>query len=236
MTKKSYPERVKWTIEADASFNAVKRALINEPILMAPNFNQPFVLQTDASQHGIAGILCQYDDNGLLHPVMYASRKLSSAESRYSLIERELLAIVWSLQHYSHIVFGQEITVQTDHQPLQYLDSLSEKNSRLTRWSLILQNFRLCWIQERLSQWKRWSYIKNGLWSVGKFVYIIFWISLFHSARMLSFLTLFVQGHRMTFKKKTESTKNFENTKLEYYDLVSSKDNECFYWMLTIIA
>ena len=143
MTRKSYPERVKWSIEADASFNSVKRALIDEPILMAPNFNQPFVLQTDASQHGIAGILCQYDANGLLHPVMYASRKLSFAESRYSSIERELLAIVWSLQHYSHIVFGQEITVQTDHQPLRYSDSLSEKNSRLTRWSLILQNFRL---------------------------------------------------------------------------------------------
>ena len=132
-------KRVKWSIEADASFNSVKTgALIDEPILMAPYFKQPFVLQTDASQHGIAGILCQYDNNGLLHPVMYASRKLSSAESRYSSIERELLAIIWSLQHYSHIVFGQEITVQTDHQSLRYLDSLSEKNSRLTRWSLIL--------------------------------------------------------------------------------------------------
>ena len=100
-------------------------------------------LQTDASLYGISGILCQEDDTKQLHPISYASRILSSAETRYSVIESELLAIVGSLGHYSHIIFGQEVKIQTDHQPLRYLESLTEKNARLTRWSLILQNYNI---------------------------------------------------------------------------------------------
>ena len=143
LTKKALPDRIKWSLNADIAFNTLKRKLSKEPVLMAPNFNKSFVLQTDASLYGISGILCQEDDTKQLHPISYASRILSSAETRYSVIERELLAIVWSLGHYSHIIFGQEVKIQTDHQPLRYLESLTEKNARLTRWSLILQNYNI---------------------------------------------------------------------------------------------
>ena len=143
LTKKALPDRIKWSLNADIAFNTLKRKLSKEPVLMAPNFNKSFVLQTDASLYGISGILCQEDDTKKLHPISYASRILSPAETRYSFIERELLAIVWSLGHYSHLIFGQEVKIQTDHQPLRYLDSLTEKNARLTRWSLILQNYNI---------------------------------------------------------------------------------------------
>jgi hypothetical protein len=143
LTKKSSSERIKWTLQADAAFNTLKRKLTSEPILMAPNFNKDFILQTDASLYGIGGVLCQQGEDEQIHPVMYASRVLSPAETRYSSIERELLAIVWCLEHFSHIIYGHNITIQTDHQPLRYLDSLTVKNSRLTRWSLALQNHKL---------------------------------------------------------------------------------------------
>jgi hypothetical protein len=104
LTKKALPDRIKWSLNADIAFNTLKRKLSKEPVLMAPNFNKSFVLQTDASLYGISGILCQEDDTKQLHPISYASRILSSAETRYSVIERELLAIVWSLGHYSHII------------------------------------------------------------------------------------------------------------------------------------
>ena len=123
LTKKALPDRIKWSLNADIAFNTLKRKLSKEPVLMAPNFHKSFVLQTDASLYGISGILCQEDDTKQLHPISYASRILSQAETRYSIIERELLAIVWSLGQYAHIMFGQEVKTQTDHQPLRYLES-----------------------------------------------------------------------------------------------------------------
>ena len=125
LTKKALPDRIKWSLNADIAINTLKRKLSKEPVLMAPNFNKSFVLQTDASLYGISGILCQEDDTKQLQTISYASRILSPAETRYSVIERELLAIVWSLGHYSHIIFGQEVKIQTDHQPLRYLESLT---------------------------------------------------------------------------------------------------------------
>ena len=153
LTKKALPDRIKWSLNADIAFNTLKRKLSKKNSIDGTEFQQVVCIATDASLYRISGILCQEDDTKQLHPISYASRILSPAEIRYSVIERELLAIVWSLGHYSHIIFGQEVKIQTDHQPLRYLESLTEKNARLTRWSLILQNYNISVVEYNFTNW-----------------------------------------------------------------------------------
>lgn len=75
----------------EAAFEDLKEALTCDPILRAPDFNRPFVLQTDASAQGIGAVLAQIFEDGE-RPVAYFSQKLLPA--RYTATEKECLALV----------------------------------------------------------------------------------------------------------------------------------------------
>jgi len=66
----------------------VKKAVCGEPLLFTPNFELPFVLQTNASNSGLGAPLAQ-EVEGVDRPVLYLSRKLEEREERYSTVERE---------------------------------------------------------------------------------------------------------------------------------------------------
>jgi phospholipid-translocating ATPase len=87
------------------------------------------------------GAVLLQEKEGLLHPVQYASKKLSQAQQRYSTVERECLAIVWGLTKFSRFVLGRPFVLQTDHRPLTFLKSAKTKNNRLLRWALMIQEF-----------------------------------------------------------------------------------------------
>ena len=56
-----------------------------------------------------------------LKPTAFASKSLSEAETRYSNIERELLGVVWAVEHFNHYTFANRIHIISDHKPLQPL-------------------------------------------------------------------------------------------------------------------
>ena len=68
--------------------------------------------------------------------MVFASRKILPRESNYSVIEKEFLAIVWSLQVYHVYLYGQKFTIETDHQPLSWLERMQNNNQRLIGWAL----------------------------------------------------------------------------------------------------
>lgn len=100
-----------------------------------------FILQTNASDRGLGDVLLQ-EDLDQKQPISYISRKLNKAEENYSTIERECLAIVWAIQKFHKYLYGREFILETDHQPLFFLNSSKLLNSRLMRWSLALQPYR----------------------------------------------------------------------------------------------
>jgi len=110
-------------------------------MLRSPNFELPFILQTDASDNGIGGVLHQCDENDEEHPIAYFSRKLLPREQRYSTVEKECLAIKLSVEAFKVYLLGKHFMIQTDHRALVWLDQLKDKNARLTRWSLALQPY-----------------------------------------------------------------------------------------------
>lgn len=142
--KKDKPDKIVWSPVLQKAFDELKTALISKPVLSPPDLEKDYILQTDASNHAIAAILSQWnDDLGHECVISYASRKLLPREENYSTIQKELLAIVWGTQVFENWIYGRKVFVQSDHRPLAWLNSLSNHNSRLMRWSLFLQRFDL---------------------------------------------------------------------------------------------
>ena len=141
LTKKGQPNQVRWEANHERAFSSLKNALVKAPVLKLPNFSQVFILQTDASDNGIGAILLQDEDNIRL-PVSYASKKLKASERNYSTIEKECLAIVWAISKFQRYLYGKQFILETDHQPLIYLQKSKIANARLMRWSLLLQPYR----------------------------------------------------------------------------------------------
>lgn len=138
LTKKD--EQFIWTQECETSFNALKTILITEPLLIYPDFSKKFILSTDASNIAIGAVLGQLI-NGVEHPIAYASRQLNSAERNYSVTERELLAVIWSVKYFRCYLYGRAFSLYTDHSAIKWLLSLKDPSSRLTRWSLKLAEY-----------------------------------------------------------------------------------------------
>ncbi|KAI8496819.1 hypothetical protein Bbelb_254740 [Branchiostoma belcheri] len=141
-TSKKEPQVVEWTDECEGAFQTLKGKLCEDPVLRSPDFERPFVLQTDASDRGIGAVLSQVDENGEEHPVVYTSRKLLLREQNYSVPEKECLAIKYTVEGLRYYLLGREFEVVTDHHPLKWLNEMKDKNQRLTRWSLCLQPYR----------------------------------------------------------------------------------------------
>jgi len=94
LLKKNVP--FEWTIETQTAFDTLKEKLIKAPILQNPNFQNEFILTTDANQFAIGSILSQ-GIPGQDFPITYASRTLNKAEQAYSTTVKELLRIIWAI-------------------------------------------------------------------------------------------------------------------------------------------
>ena len=141
-----FKKRVSFSFDTNAleAFNRLKAILVNKPVLMAPDFGRPFKLAIDASDIGVGAVLMQ-EKGEVDHPVSYFSKKLDKSQINYSTIEKELLALVLSLRHFEVYVNNgfNPIRIYTDHNPLVYINKFKNKNKRLTRWSLELQDYDL---------------------------------------------------------------------------------------------
>ena len=115
-----------WSDSCQNAFVNVRSVLCSSPVLMAPCMNRPFALQVDASDVGAGAVLFQCDSDGVEHPVSFFSRKFTSYQINYSVIEKESLALIWALQHFEvYVDSSVPILIYTDHNPITFLHSLS---------------------------------------------------------------------------------------------------------------
>lgn len=137
--------KFEWTSVCQRAFEDVKSLLTVYPILVAPRLDKPFKLQVDASNVGAGAVLLQTSEDGVDCVVGYFSRKFNAYQLNYSVIEKEALALIWSLIHFEVYVGsgGGPLVVFTDHNPLTFLHSLQNPNQRLMRWCIFLQGYHL---------------------------------------------------------------------------------------------
>ena len=102
-------------------------------------------MAVDASDVGAGSVLLQEDDNGADHPVCYFSKKFDKHQRNYFTIEKECLSLILALQHFQVYRSSAKtpIVVFSDHNPLTFIHKMKNKNQRLLRWSLMLQEHNL---------------------------------------------------------------------------------------------
>jgi len=129
-----------WGDEQVRAFEQIREHLMTAPTLSCPNFEEPFVLQTDASSVGLGAVLTQTIE-GEEKVIAFASRALADPEKRYSVTEQECLAVVWAIQKFRPYLEGYKFTVITDHSSLRWLHNLKNPTGRLARWALELLEY-----------------------------------------------------------------------------------------------
>ena len=128
-----------WTPTHARAFQDIKDAICHETLLSYFDKTKPIFIEVDASGQGLGAVLLQgnidqmeldnasqtegrfLDFRNRLKPIAFASKSLSEAETRYSNIERELLGVVWAVQHFNHYTFANKVHIISDHKPLQPL-------------------------------------------------------------------------------------------------------------------
>ena len=135
----------KWTRVCQDAFEALKRLLVTAPVLAYPQFGEgiKFVLETDASTSGLGAVLSQKQQDGRLHPVAYASRKLQPAEENYAITELETLGIVWAVKYFRPYLLGHKVIVYSDIAACMSLLNCSNPSPKLARWAMIVQEMDL---------------------------------------------------------------------------------------------
>ncbi|UYV60174.1 hypothetical protein LAZ67_1000219 [Cordylochernes scorpioides] len=130
-----------WSAKHEQAFQTLKNSLISQPVLYIYDPSKPCHLFTDASSLGVAGVLKQPDEQGILHPIGYFSRKLHPYEQNYTASEIETLAIINSVQRFHTYLHNIHFTLHTDHLPLKWIKNVKNPQGRLFRWSLILSQY-----------------------------------------------------------------------------------------------
>lgn len=133
-------KKFSWSKEQENAFQRIKEIVSEDPVLAKVNFSEAFILKTDASDVGLGAVLMQEVD-GVERAIMYASRSLLPAETRYTTSEKECLAVVWGIRKMRAFLEGYYFTVVTDHQALKWLNSVKNPSGRLARWALELQQY-----------------------------------------------------------------------------------------------
>lgn len=138
-----------WTQQCQEAFELSKQLLTSEPVLTHYDPQLPVKLATNASPHGISGILSHVLPNGSEKPVLFASRSLLKAERKYAQIDREALAIYWAVKKFYTYLYGRQFTLVTDCQPLLSIFSPSKSipattAARVQRYALYLSGFNYC--------------------------------------------------------------------------------------------
>ena len=131
-----------WGPEQQEAFDVLKDALTQAPILAHPDVTRPFILYCDASDKAIGSILVQKDDEGVERVISYLSHKLSGTQLKWATIEREAYAIIYSLKKFHAYLWGSKFEIHTDHKPLRSLFQSEIKSSKISRWSIQIQEYQ----------------------------------------------------------------------------------------------
>jgi hypothetical protein len=116
VTKGGAKEKLFWSESQQKVFRELKHRLCSAPVLTLPDLQQPFEIETDASDYAIGAVLTQHG-----HLVAYHSETLSDTVRKYPTYDKEMYSIVQACRQWKHYILGKETVIHTDHRPLQFI-------------------------------------------------------------------------------------------------------------------
>ena len=125
------------------AMSILKRKVQPAPVLVFPDFDKPFLLETDASKEGLGVVLSQKQSDGHYHPVTFRSCSLTPLEKNYHSSKLEFLALKWSItEYFKEYLAYSPFVVQTDNNPLTYVLTVPNLYATGHRWVGVLASFQ----------------------------------------------------------------------------------------------
>ena len=129
--------------EAREVINILKGKVQSMPVLVFPDFDKPFLLETDASKEGLGAMLSQKQSDGCYHQVAFGNRSLTPSEKNYHSSKLEFLALKWSVtEHFKEYLTYLPFVVRTDNNPLTYMLTMPNLDATGHRWVGALASFQ----------------------------------------------------------------------------------------------
>ena len=129
-----------WNNECQQAFEELKNRLSNTPVLTKVDLAKEFELHTDASPDHVGAVLMQLEKDGY-KPLGYFSKKLNKCEKKYSVTDKEALAVVKSCRFFHHYLWGKRFKILTDHQPLTSVFKKRTHSPRMSRYMLEMREY-----------------------------------------------------------------------------------------------
>jgi hypothetical protein len=139
---KKYNE-VKWNVEAKASFEHIKKAIGEAPVLASPDYTKEFLIFSFTSEHTIAMVVLQKNEEGFKQPITFFNKSLRDAELRYDIREKQAYAMVKALKDFRTYVLHSKIIAYMPTNAIKYILVQSDSEGRRGRWLAKIQEFDL---------------------------------------------------------------------------------------------
>ena len=139
-----------WMKQCHLAFNMLKDKLCEAPILCYPDSSKPYMLFTDASKHGWAGVLTQEFETEVkqkvlkeLHPVAYVSGLFHGSHLNWAALTKEAYAIYLSVKKLAFYITDADITLRSNHLPLKRFLLKNTLNDKVSNWAVELETYRI---------------------------------------------------------------------------------------------
>lgn len=124
-----------WNENSTAAFQRLRSMMITKPLLVLPNFEEEFVMETDACEEGVAVLMQQGK------PIAYMIKLLAGKHKAFSIYEKEMLAIVLALQKWRPYLLGRHFKIKTNHQSLKFLIQQRTSTPMQQKWLIKLMGY-----------------------------------------------------------------------------------------------
>ena len=124
----------KWTVEAKRSFVDIKKALIEAPMLVSPNYAKEFIVFSFASEHTIAGVLLQKNEQNLEQPIAFYSKALRDSTLKYDIMEKQAYACVKALKELRVYILYSHSTVFVPSTAIKDILTQAKPDGRRAKW------------------------------------------------------------------------------------------------------
>jgi hypothetical protein len=111
-------------------------------VLRGPNWSLPFHISVDVSNTSLGATLGK-KENQLSYAIYFVSKNMIPPKLNYIVTEKEFLTIVHAINKFRHYIIGYEIFIHVDHLAIKYLMNKTITNGRVTKWTLLLQEFNI---------------------------------------------------------------------------------------------
>ena len=134
-------QELKWTTEARASFEKIKQALTEAPVLVSPDFSKEFLAFSFASQDTIAIVLLQKNADGLEHPIAFFNKTLRDSELKYSTLEKQAYSLVKALNFFRIYILHSKIISYVPNAAIKDILTQSESEGKRGKWIMKIMEY-----------------------------------------------------------------------------------------------